>query len=153
MAKSVLDKQQKWLLRQFHTLCSRLRLSIEEKTAIIEGCGVESSAEIPHDMLLMICRELEMRLDAGALRMDRLRKQAIAAIGGWLRQQGKPENIATIKAIACRATKYDNFNRIPAERLRNVYSTFLNKQKDARMIDELVSMTIYQQSEQRQRPC
>lgn len=39
-----MDKQKKWLLRQFHTLCSRLHLSAEEKETIIEGYGVESSA-------------------------------------------------------------------------------------------------------------
>lgn len=148
-----MDKQQKWLLRQFHTLCSRLRLSAEEKAAIIEGYGVESSADINNDDLMNICRALERRLDGDAQKLDRLRKQVIAAIGGWLRMQGKAENIADIKAIACRATKYDNFNRIPAERLRNIYNAFLNKQKDSRLIDELVSMTLYRQSEQRQTPC
>lgn len=147
-----MEKQQKWLLRLFHTLCSRLRLSAEEKSAIIEGYGVESSADINNDDLMNICRALEKRLDSNAVKLDRLRKQVIAAIGGWLRMQGKPENIADIKAIACRATKSDNFNRIPPERLRNVYNAFLNKQKDSRMIDELVSMAIYSQSEQRQIP-
>lgn len=147
-----MEKQQKWLLRQLHTLCSRLRLSAEEKSAIIEGYGVESSADINNDDLMNICRALEKRLDSNAVKLDRLRKQVIAAIGGWLRMQGKPENIADIKAIACRATKSDNFNRIPPERLRNVYNAFLNKQKDSRMIDELVSMAIYSQSEQRQIP-
>lgn len=147
-----MEKQQKWLLRQFHALCSRLRLSAEEKAAIIEGYGVESSADISNDDLMNICRALERRLGSNATKLDRLRKQVIAAIGGWLRMQGKPENIADIKAIACRATKSDNFNRIPPERLRNVYNAFLNKQKDSRMIDELVSMAIYSQSEQRQIP-
>ena len=148
-----MEKQQKWLLRPFHTLCSRLRLSAEEKAAIIEGYGVESSADINNDDLMNICRALEKRLDSNAVKLDRLRKQVIAAIGGWLRMQGKPENIADIKAIACRATKSDNFNRIPPERLRNVYNAFLNKQKDSRMIDELVSMAIYSQNEKRQNPC
>ena len=42
------------------------------------------------------------------------------------------ENIEVIKGIACRATGYENFNKIPTERLRNVYNTFLNKQRDHR---------------------
>ena len=77
-----MEKQQKWLLRQFHTLCSRLRLSAEEKAAIIEGYGVESSADINNDDLMNICRALEKRLDSNAVKLDRLRKQVIAAIGG-----------------------------------------------------------------------
>ena len=126
-----MDKQKKWLLRQFHTLCGRLHLSAEEKAAIIEGYGVESSADIGNDDLLTICRTLEERLDKDALKMDRLRTQA----------------------IACRATRYENFNKIPAERLRNIYNTFLNKQKDSKTIDELVSMAIYSQSASRQTAC
>lgn len=147
-----MDKQQKWLLRQFHTLCGRLRLSAEEKAAIIEGYGVESSADINNEDLLNICRALECRLGGDALKLDRLRKQVIASIGGWLRMQGKPENIAEIKAIACRATQHGSFNKIPAERLRNVYNAFLNKQKDSRTINELVSMAIYAQTERSQIP-
>ena len=77
-----MEKQQKWLLRQFHTLCSRLRLSAEEKAAIIEGYGVESSADINNDDLMNICRALEKRLDSNAVKLDRLRKQVIAAICG-----------------------------------------------------------------------
>ena len=153
MAQNIMDKQKQWLLRQFHTLCGRLHLSAEEKAAIIEGYGVESSADIGNDDLLTLCRALEGRLDKDALKMDRLRKQAIAAIGGWLRMQGKEESIARIKAIACRATRYENFNKIPAERLRNLYNTFLNKQKDSKTIDELVSMAIYSQSASRQTAC
>ena len=137
-----MDKQKKWLLRQFHTLCGRLHLSAEEKAAIIEGYGVERSADLCNDDLLTICRTLEERLDKDALKMDRLRKQAIAAIGGWLRMQGKEEGIAQIKAIACRATRYENFNKIPAERLRNIYNTFLNKQKDSKTNDEQLRMAI-----------
>ena len=87
-----MEKQQKWLLRQFHTLCSRLRLSAEEKAAIIEGYGVESSADINNDDLMNICRALEKRLDSNAVKLDRLRKQVIAAIGGWLRMHRRHQS-------------------------------------------------------------
>ena len=66
MATSVMEKQQKWLHQQFHTRCSSLRLSAEEKAAIIEGYGVESSADINNDDLMNICRALEKRLDSNA---------------------------------------------------------------------------------------
>ena len=63
---------------------------------------MESSADIGNDDLLTICRALEGRLDKDAQKMDRLRKQAIAAIGGWLRMQGKEESIARIKEMCIR---------------------------------------------------
>lgn len=134
---TIMDKQQKWLLRQFHTLCSRLGMKEHEKRALIEGYGVESSKDIYNHDLMDLCHTLELRLKKGASETDTLRKRAIAAIGGWLRLTGNTENIEVIKGIACRATGYDNFNKIPTERLRNVYNTFLNKQRDHRAVQSV----------------
>ena len=125
-----MNKQQKWLLRQFHTLCSRLGMTEYEKQAIIESYGVESSKDIDNHDLMNLCHTLELRLNKWASEADSLRKRVIAAIGGWLRLVGKEENIEVIKGIACRATGYDNFNKIPIERLRNIYNAFLKKQRD-----------------------
>ena len=74
--------------------------------------------------------------------MDKLRKQAMASIGGYLRKTGTESNAGIIKAIAMRATGYDNFNKIPAERLRNLYNAFRNKQKDIDAV-EAVSAGLY----------
>lgn len=125
-----MDKQQKWLLRQFHTLCTRLGMTEEEKRALIEGYGVESSKDIDNHDLMDLCHTLELQLNKGAKEADRLRKRVIASIGGWLRLTGKQHTIDTIKGIACRATGYSDFNKIPNERLRNLYNCFLKKQKD-----------------------
>lgn len=127
---AIMDKQQKWLLRQFHTLCTRLGMTEEEKRALIEGYGVESSKDIDNHDLMNLCHTLELQLNKGAKEADRLRKRVIASIGGWLRLTGKQHTIDTIKSIACRATGYSDFNKIPNERLRNLYNTFRNKQKD-----------------------
>jgi hypothetical protein len=61
----------------------------------------------------------------------------IAAIGSWLTSTGQLNSIDKIKAIACRATGYTNFNKIPIERLRNLYYGFKNKSIDMANIDEL----------------
>ena len=127
---TIMDKQQKWLLRQFHTLCTRLGMTEEEKRALIGGYGVESSKDIDNHDLMNLCHTLEMQLNKDAKEADNLRKRVIASIGGWLRLTGKQHNIDTIKGIACRATGYSDFNKIPNERLRNLYNCFLNKQKD-----------------------
>ena len=42
-----------------------------------------------------------------------------------------------IKGIACRATGYDDFNKIPRERLRNVIALFNNKVKDGERVDKI----------------
>ena len=44
-----------------------------------------------------------------------------------------------IKAIACRATAHDDFNKIPRERLRNLIALFNNKVKDSEAVDKLTA--------------
>ncbi len=139
---TIMDKQQKWLLRQFHTLCTRLGLTEEEKRSIILGCGVESSKDIDNHDLMNICHTLENQLKGKGDDNDKLRKRVIAAVGGWLKLEGRESNMEIIKGIACRATGYDNFNKIPTERLRNVYNTFLKKQKDTKAINEIADSYI-----------
>ena len=126
-----MDKIHNGVLRKFHTLCSRLGLTEEEKRAIISSYGVESSADIDTHDLIDICASLSKQLEGNkGDEMDKLRKRAMAAIGGYLRKINQASNAEIIKGIACRSTGYTSFNMIPAERLRNVYNTFRNKQKD-----------------------
>lgn len=133
-----MDKIHNGLLRKFHTLCSRLCLTDAEKRAIVESFGVESSADIDTHDLIDICASLSRQLEGGkGETMDKLRKQVMAAIGGYLRKIGRESNAEIIKGIACRATGYKTFNKIPAERLRNVYHAFRNKQKDIDSVERI----------------
>jgi hypothetical protein len=66
------------------------------------------------------------------------RKRVIAVIGAYLRNLRKRESIYEIKAIACRATQYDDFNLIPVQRLQNIYYAFLKKNKDFEMVGQVV---------------
>jgi len=70
------------------------------------------------------------------------RRRVMAAIGQYLRNLGKKETIGEIKAIACRAAQYDDFNMIPVQRLQNVYYAFVNKNKDFFRVGEAISEDI-----------
>lgn len=133
-----MDKIHNGLLRKFHALCSRLGLTEAEKRAIIESFGVESSADIDTHDLIDICASLSKQLEGDkGDEMDKLRKRAMAAVGGYLRKIGRESNAEIIKGIACRATGYQSFNKIPAERLRNVYHAFRDKQKDIDSVERI----------------
>lgn len=123
-----------------------LGLDDEAKRAILTSWGVESSRDLSQHQLIDICAKLSEQVDEkqGTARLDKLRKQVIAAIGGWLRQTGQPENVAKIKGIAERASGYSDFNKIPRERLRNLIATFNNKVKDARAVDALTDALLMQ---------
>ena len=135
---NTMDKIHNGLLRKFHTLCSRLGLKEEEKRAIVGSYGVESSADIDTHDLIDICASLSKQLEGDkGNEIDKLRKRVMAAIGGYLRVTKQESSADIIKGIACRATGYESFNKIPTERLRNLYNTFLNKQKDIDAVESI----------------
>ena len=90
--------------------------------------------------------ELNKRASVTSQELDKKRKRLIAAIFGVFEKMNKKPSVEYVKAIACRAAKEDDFNKIPAERLTSLYNAFLNAQKDLnfakRLGDSLVEETI-----------
>lgn len=133
-----MDEIHRGLLKKFHTLCSVLNMTADEKEELISAYNVESSRDIDTHDLIDLCAKLSKQ--AGGKKRgeyDRLRKQCMAAIGSWLRMTGRESNATVIKAIACRATKHTEFNKIPLERLRNLVHLFNNKIKDRDAVDDV----------------
>lgn len=141
-----MDQIHRGLLKKYHTLCTVLGLDDEAKRAILASWGVESSRDLTQHQLIDICAKLSEQVDEkqGTVRLDKLRKQVMAAIGGWLRETGQKSSAAIIKGIAERASGYSDFNKIPRERLRNLIATFNNKVKDARAVDALTDAMLMQ---------
>lgn len=132
-----MDSIHKGILKKFHTLCSVLGLSEDEKCAIVESYGVESSRDMDTHDLINVCANLSDQVNKrnGSGEVDKLRKRAMAAIGSYLHSVRRESNASIIKGIACRATGYEEFNKIPRERLRNLIATFNNKVKDAEGVE------------------
>lgn len=148
MAKEnkTMDQIHRGLLKKFHTLCSVLGMTDDQKKDILSSWGVESSRDLTQHQLIDICAKLSEQVNHknGTASLDKLRKQVIAAIGGWLRETYQSQGISKIKGIACRATGYSDFNKIPRERLRNLIATFNNKTKDKKSVDALASAMLVQ---------
>lgn len=148
MAKEnkTMDQIHRGLLKKFHTLCSVLGMTDDQKKDILSSWGVESSRDLDQHQLIDICAKLSEQVNHkdGSASLDKLRKQVIAAIGSWLRETYQSQGISKIKGIACRATGYGDFNKIPRERLRNLIATFNNKTKDIKSVDALTSTMLIQ---------
>ena len=93
-----------------------------------------------HD-LIDVCASLAKELDKRTEGADisKLRKRVMAAIGAYLRSEGRFESPSIIKGIACRATGYRSFNKIPRERLRNLIGLFNDKVKDKRAVEAITA--------------
>lgn len=126
-------------IRKYHTLAGQLRLTPEDREALLAPYGCSSSKDMETHDLLDVCAALARELDKRTEGADiqKLRKQAMASIGAWLRESGKESCASLIKGIACRATGYRSYNKIPKERLRNLIGLFNAKTKDKRSVDAL----------------
>lgn len=141
-----MDSIHKGVLKKFHTLCSVLGLSEDEKRAIVESYGVESSRDMDTHDLINVCANLSDQVNKknGTGDLDKLRKRVMAAIGSYLHSVGKESNASIIKGIASRATGYEEFNKIPRERLRNLIATFNNKVKDKQGVNDVLASMMLQ---------
>lgn len=141
-----MDSIHKGILKKFHTLCSVLGLSEDEKRAIVESYGVESSRDMDTHDLINVCANLSDQVNKknSTGDLDKLRKRVMAAIGSYLHSVGKESNASIIKGIACRATGYEEFNKIPRERLRNLIATFNNKVKDEQGVNDVLASMMLQ---------
>ena len=127
--QTIMDRQQKWLVRRFHTICTKLQLSPDEKREIIHAYGCLSSADMSSDDLVDVCYKLEMTLDPKLAELDRWRKRVMKSIAVYLEIVDKKPTAELIKGIACRASSSSDFNKITLEQLRNLYSAFTKKNK------------------------
>lgn len=141
-----MDEIHRGILKKFHTLCHVLGLTDDEKRTIVESYGVESSRDMDTHDLIDVCASLAEQANrkTGTADLDKLRKRVMAATGGYLRMIGKESNASVIKGIACRATGYADFNKIPRERLRNLVGAFNNKVKDAQSVEDIANALMLQ---------
>ncbi|MDR1653559.1 MAG: hypothetical protein LBS01_07945 [Prevotellaceae bacterium] len=127
------------LIKKYHVLCGQQGIDAEQREfLLVSNYGVTSSKDLNYSHLLELVQLLE-RNGATPERseMDVWRKRLMGAIGGWLRSIGRAADGNAIKAIACRAAKVKNFNKIPLEQLRGLYNAFNNYKKDMKSVNEL----------------
>lgn len=117
------------LMRKFHALCYKNGISAENKKDIIGGYGVDSTRDLTEAQLIDIITKLEGKTTRDEA--DVHRKRVMAVIGAWLRRNGYKEGAETIKAVACRAAKAKDFNKISTAALKRVYNEFRKKNEVA----------------------
>lgn len=136
---TIVDRQQRLLLKKFHTLCGKAGVSQEEKRAMVESYGHISSKELTVPELVSLCNSLEAMMRPDLVELDKYRKRLLASIFAWREAMSDKSTMGEVKAIACRAAKAEKFNDIPLERLRSLYNAFNKKTKDLAMVEDLTT--------------
>lgn len=101
-------------------------LECRELTEFLQGTLIE------HDRRDSRAERTDQKRDGDPdrVKLDRQRKGVIRAIYRWLELRGVTNaSMDYVKAIACRAAKADNFNRISPDALTRVYAEFCRKQE------------------------
>ena len=132
-------------IQQYHTITRALGMSRDDKLARLSGWGVGSSTELSDRELDDLLRQLRKEQDNRNEEANQWRRRVIAAAAAYFELIGKFNagddrewRIKYIEGLVCRATKYEDFNKVPVERLRNVYYALVNANKDRIAVDAAV---------------
>jgi len=71
-----------------------------------------------------------------AQKMDKKRKQVIAAIFRYFELQNKTVTMDYVKAVACQAAGVKNFNKISYTALHRIYNEFCKKQRIVKLVND-----------------
>lgn len=137
--ETLIEKEQKRLIKKFHTLLSKARIGNDGKEAILSSYNVESTRDLSVRELIEVCNAIDNRANPKLANIDAYRKRLMASIGGYLKLMSISGGIGKIKAIACRASGRSEFNDIPLEQLRSLYAAFNKKQRDLQNVELLTS--------------
>lgn len=134
-------------LKQLMTILSIQKVSDEDRAQLV--CSwtkgrTTSARELRPTEMQDIVNALQ---NADQNSPDLWRKRVIAAVYGFLKKMNKEASPELVKAIACRAAKVQDFNKIPTQRLVSLYTAFTNMQKDLEFAKKMVeSFTLESQN-------
>lgn len=86
-----------------------------------------------------LCGAMDAKVQQPLPALDLARKRLMAAIGAFLRKNSRPENAKYVKATACQASGYSDFNKIPLDRLNSLYNAFRHRKADLQRVEKLTT--------------
>ncbi len=98
--------------------------------------------EKDQDLYNWMIAQMQIKVAEYRSENSKLRKRVIASIFAYFEKIGQKVSIDYVKAVACRSTGYGDFNKIPPERLRNVYNSFNNKVKDFESVSKITQQKL-----------
>jgi hypothetical protein len=129
--QTFVEKQQKQLIKKFHTLLGRAGIDNDSKLTILSSYGVTTSKDLSCGDLIDVCDKIYSMLNKHVSDIDTLRKRVMRAIfrNLELTRPGEKFTYEYVKNIACRAAKRNDFNKIDINTLRGIYNAFCRQNK------------------------
>lgn len=143
--KMTRNRQKAGLIKKYHTLCSQLGKTDEEKHEILNSnYGVTSSKDLHLEELKQLCSFLENELSPPtdeSQRMDKQRMKLLALIYSFCEHKGYTCNKQQAVQIACKACGVQKLNDATEQKIIAAIKKFDNNVLDI-MVDELVKTCI-----------
>lgn len=129
-------------IADIHRMKTLLGMSDDEYRVMLSAWGVNSSKDLDDKGLASLryaMHEKTLALhESSSKTLDVWRKRVYGVVGKWLDTCGYTNNAQAIRTIVCRATQRDNFNKIPASELKQVYHSWSRKLKIAQESNTLI---------------
>lgn len=136
--KLVIEEEQKKMVRKFKTMLNQYGIDRNAELSMLAGYGVESSKEMTAYELIELCDNIQKTHDQEYGKLDKKRKQLLAAVCAANGLRGYPTTIDYAKHTILRAApEYKGLNSIPMERLNSLYAAFKHMQKDLKAVKEM----------------
>lgn len=128
--KTATDRQKSRLIRKYHTLCTKIGMTEEDRREMLSNnYGVESSKDLYVEELEHLCNVLNEDLNNDKVVYDVARKRVIKILFLYLPLTGYLPNMDYVKETARKAAKADSFNAISLPKLKQLYKIFGEKYK------------------------
>lgn len=127
------------LTRTYHAICRQLGMTADERLTLLHSYGVQTSLQLDTRQLYNLVETLRSRLPPqdDRQKLADLRRRIYAAIGQYLKKQGKTSGPDIIRAIACRAAGTQNFTDIPPGMLTSLIYAFNHKTQVMQAVEDI----------------
>lgn len=126
------------LIKKYHVLVGKLKMSDDDKLTLLRQWGVESSKDMSDAQLIQLCKLLESFSTVEETELQKWQKWTRQMVQSAARSVGMNYNDAYAEAILCRATGCKSFQSIPKHRLIAMYNQFKKAKADSGAVKSLI---------------
>lgn len=136
--KVMIDQEQKRLIKRFKAMLNQYGIDRNAELGMLSGYNVESCRDLTAYELIELCDSMQKTFDNSYKKLDKKRKQVLAAAISVNGLRGYPTTIEYAKQTILRAASdVKSFNDITEQRLNSLYAAFNHIQNDLKKVREI----------------
>jgi len=136
--KVMIEQEQKRLIKRFKTMLNEYGIDRNAELGMLAGYNAESCKDLTAYELIELCDSMQKTFDDSYKKLDKKRKQVLAAAIAVNGLRGYPTSVEYAKQTILRAAgDFKSFNGITEQRLNSLYAAFKHMQNDLKKVREI----------------